>query len=66
LVWSEEFKSHDEAFACERQIKGWSRAKKKALVAGNWEKIHSIVRDERKRREQKKRSADQPRKQKEK
>jgi putative endonuclease len=62
LVWTQEFMSHDEAFACERQIKGWSRAKKVALVERNWEKIHNIVRDEHKQREQKKRSAKTQRK----
>ena len=39
LVWSQEFSTHDEAFVSERQIKGWSRAKKEALIkkrlAGN-------------------------------
>jgi predicted GIY-YIG superfamily endonuclease len=36
LVWSDYFSSRDEAFQRERQIKGWSRAKKKALVQGDW------------------------------
>ncbi|MEM6415706.1 MAG: GIY-YIG nuclease family protein [Pseudomonadota bacterium] len=35
LVWSEYFDRHDELVACERQIKGWSRIKKEALIAGN-------------------------------
>ena len=30
LVWSQDFPNHDEAFRVERQIKGWSRAKKEA------------------------------------
>ncbi len=55
LVWSQEFSTHEEAFAFERQIKGWSRAKKKALIRDDWEEIHRIVRDERKRRERDKR-----------
>ncbi len=37
LVWSECFPTRDEAFAAERRIKGWSRAKKEALIAGDWE-----------------------------
>jgi predicted GIY-YIG superfamily endonuclease len=56
LVWAQEFPSHEEAFTFERQIKGWSRAKKKALIRGDWEEIHKIVRDERKRREREKRT----------
>ncbi|MES0359652.1 MAG: GIY-YIG nuclease family protein [Anaerolineales bacterium] len=55
LVWAQEFPTHEEAFAFERQIKGWSRAKKQALIEDDWDKIHQIVRDERKRRENKKR-----------
>ena len=55
LEWAQEFPNHEEAFAFERQIKGWSRAKKIALIRGDWEEIHRIVRDERKRREREKR-----------
>ena len=32
LVWCEYFNRYDEMVACERQIKGWSRAKKEALM----------------------------------
>lgn len=52
--WAREFPSYDEAINFERQIKGWSRAKKDALIKDDWELIHRIVRDERKRRERKK------------
>jgi len=38
LVWNENFPSRLEALECERQIKGWSRAKKQALIAGDWER----------------------------
>jgi putative endonuclease len=58
LVWAGEFPTHEEAFAFERQIKGWSRAKKKALIDDDWDKIHQIVQDERKRCERKKKEAD--------
>jgi predicted GIY-YIG superfamily endonuclease len=50
LIWSQQFPSHDEAFICERQIKGWSRSKKAALINGNWDEIHGIVTHERKTR----------------
>jgi putative endonuclease len=35
LVYSEQFKEELEAFARERQIKKWSKAKKEALISGN-------------------------------
>ena len=43
LVWSQEFGDRDEAFAAERQIKGWSRAKKEALIRGDWDGIHLLA-----------------------
>jgi len=39
LVWSEVFATRDEAFRCERQINGWSRRKKLALIAGDWKAL---------------------------
>lgn len=45
LVWSEAFASRDEAFAAERRIKGWSRAKKEALIAGDWTRISLLARN---------------------
>lgn len=39
LVWSQEFATREEALAAERQIKGWSRAKKEALMRGDWQQI---------------------------
>ena len=44
LVWSDRFPDRDQAFAAERQIKGWSRAKKEALVRGDWEALQSLAR----------------------
>ena len=32
LVWSGECERIDEAFAMEKQIQGWSRAKRQALI----------------------------------
>lgn len=34
-VWSEQFARFDDADACERKLKGWSRAKKEALIRGD-------------------------------
>ena len=53
LVWVQEFPSRCEALACERQIKGWSHKKKLALIEDEIETIHQIVKEERKRRENK-------------
>jgi putative endonuclease len=36
LVWSEHFERITDAIAMERQLKGWSRAKKDALIGGRW------------------------------
>ena len=55
LAWSEVTESYQEAFQWEHQIKGWSRAKKEALIRGDIEGIHEIVKSERKRREENKR-----------
>ena len=43
LVWSAEFSTRIEALEAERRIKGWSRAKKMALIRGDWEKISDLV-----------------------
>src|SRR5215207_1057637 len=39
LIWSEHFDRITDAIAVERQLKGWSRAKKEALIRGNWEQL---------------------------
>jgi predicted GIY-YIG superfamily endonuclease len=39
LLWSQEFATREEALAAERQIKGWNRVKKEALVRGDWKEI---------------------------
>ena len=52
LVWtSEETNRYSEALKWERQIKGCSRAKKQALIRGDFDAIHEIVKAERKQRE---------------
>lgn len=43
LVWSQVFETREEALAAERQIKGWSRRKKMALIAGDWEEIRRLA-----------------------
>ena len=44
LVWSDSFLSRDDAFWMERKLKGWSRAKKEALIAGDWAAISALAR----------------------
>jgi len=43
LVWSDRFPDRDHAFAAERQIKGWSRAKKEALINGDWVALRGLA-----------------------
>jgi putative endonuclease len=43
LVWSESFATREEALTAERQIKGWSRAKKEALIAGDWKRVSRLA-----------------------
>jgi predicted GIY-YIG superfamily endonuclease len=57
LVWSLQVQSENDAFLLERQIKGWSRAKKEALIGSDFQAIHEIVKAERKRRARKKRES---------
>jgi putative endonuclease len=44
LVWSEHFDRITDAIAAERQIKGWSRAKKEALIHGDFPQISRLAR----------------------
>lgn len=39
LVYKEEYSSIEQAFARERQLHGWSRAKKEALIKGEFESL---------------------------
>ena len=43
LVWSEHFEQITDAIAVERKIKGWSRAKKEALIRGDWSDIKQLA-----------------------
>ena len=42
LVYKEEFASIEQAFARERQLHGWSRAKKEALIKGDLSSLRSL------------------------
>ena len=43
LVWLEVFPTREEALAMERKLKGWNRAKKKALIRGDWAEISRLA-----------------------
>ena len=44
LVWCEEMPSRDEALRCELQLKGWSRAKKRAFIEEDWRLLKALAR----------------------
>ncbi len=43
LVWSHGFVTYKDAIMCERQIKGWSKAKKEALICGDLDLLHELA-----------------------
>ena len=42
MAWAEEFPDVDQAITVERQLKGWSRAKKEALIRGDFEGLPGL------------------------
>jgi predicted GIY-YIG superfamily endonuclease len=44
LVFSEALSTREEALACERRIKGWSRLKKEAMIRGDWAEVSRLAR----------------------
>ena len=46
LLWQGEFETREGALAFELQVKGWSRAKKEALMAGDWERIQELAKSQ--------------------
>ncbi len=43
LVFSQAFESREDAFQSERQIKGWSRKKKEAMMSGDWNEVSRLA-----------------------
>lgn len=43
LMWNDAFQTRHDAQAAEKQIKGWSRAKKEALVRGDWNNVSELA-----------------------
>ena len=50
LVFSEWFQRITDAIVAERQIKGWSRAKKEALIRGDFSELRELSKRKRKTR----------------
>ena len=44
LIFSQEYPTREEAIASERQIKGWSRKKKEAMIRGDWDEVARLAR----------------------
>jgi putative endonuclease len=49
LVFSQWFERITDAIAAERQVKGWSRAKKEALIRGDFASLPRLAKRRRKR-----------------
>ncbi|MCU0412396.1 MAG: GIY-YIG nuclease family protein [Bacteroidetes bacterium] len=45
LLWTQEFASIEDAVRAERQIKGWCRRKKEALMRGDFELLRALSRN---------------------
>jgi putative endonuclease len=43
LVWSQDCATREEALSAERQIKGWSRRKKEAMMRGDWAEVSRLA-----------------------
>ncbi len=43
LVWNEEFQRPQDAIFVERQMKGWTRKKKEAAIAGQWRMLPRLA-----------------------
>ena len=43
LVFAERFESREDAISRERQVKGWGRQKKEALIRGDWQEISRLA-----------------------
>ncbi len=43
LIFSQEFLTREEAIASERQIKGWSRKKKEAMIRSDWDEVARLA-----------------------
>ena len=56
LKWFEQFTDPNQAILIEKQIKGWSRKKKLALIEEDWEKLVTYSRNKYKREKNERRN----------
>ena len=42
LIYCADFPTREEALAAEMQLKGWTRAKKEALIAKDWDRLQAL------------------------
>jgi putative endonuclease len=42
LAWAEHYPNADQAIAIERKLKGWSRAKKEAVIRDDWRGLPAL------------------------
>ena len=49
LAWQQDMQTRDDAFRAEFKIKNWSRAKKEALIAGDWDMLSFFAKPPRER-----------------
>ncbi|HAJ72622.1 MAG TPA: GIY-YIG nuclease family protein [Methylophilaceae bacterium] len=45
LLFQHAFVTREEAIAAEMQIKGWSRAKKEAMMQGDWQSLSRLAKN---------------------
>jgi predicted GIY-YIG superfamily endonuclease len=57
LAWLEEFPDVNQAIDVERQLKGWSRKKKEALMRGDFTVIHELAQSREMNERRKKRTS---------
>jgi len=43
FIWSQETATREEALSAERQIKGWGRKKKEAMMRGDWVEVSRLA-----------------------
>jgi putative endonuclease len=43
MVFAQHFETITDAIAAERQVKGWSRAKKEAMIKGEWNRLPELA-----------------------
>jgi putative endonuclease len=43
LVYAQHFETITDAISAKRQVKGWSRAKKEAMIKGEWNRLPELA-----------------------